>query len=81
MVMYCDNNSAVHTYGSEMPEWRTPTLGTKYFHSRDHVDAGDITVIHIPTASNNADIHTKWLPNPDHLRHCGWLGLYDPDSD
>ena len=29
---------------------------------------------------NNADVHTKWLPNADHLRHTHWLGLYAPVS-
>ena len=26
----CDNNSAVCTYSTEVAEWRTPTLATKY---------------------------------------------------
>ena len=31
---------------------------------------------YVNTAENNSDIHTKFLPNMDHLRHCRWLGLY-----
>ena len=31
---------------------------------------------YVNTADNNSDIHTKFLPNADHLRHCKWLGLY-----
>ena len=78
MVQNCDNNSAVMTYNTEHPEWRSPTLMTKYYHSRDHVDNEDIKVVYIPTKDNNSDIHTKWLPNADHLRHARWLGLYAP---
>ena len=68
------------TYNTEQPEWRSPTLASKYYHSRDYVDNEDIRVIYIPTGENNSDIHTKWLPNVDHLRHAGWLGLFDPGS-
>lgn len=75
MTLWCDNNSGVLTYASEMPEWRTPTLGTKYWHSRDYVDGGDISIKHVPGQDNSADLHTKWLPNPDHIRHTAWLGL------
>ena len=71
----CDNNSAVCTYSTEVAEWRTPTLATKYWHSRDYIDQGDIKVVYVDTKSNNADVHTKWLPNADHLRHAYWLGL------
>jgi hypothetical protein len=53
----CDNNSAVLTYNSEQPEWRSPTLATKYYHSRDYVDNEDIRVIYVPTGENNSDIH------------------------
>ena len=77
-TLNCDNNSSVMTYGSELPEWRTPTLGTKYWHSRDYVDNGDIAIKHVPGTENPADLHTKWLPNCDHLKHTRWLGLYDP---
>ena len=81
IVLYCDNNSAVYTYASEFAEWRTPTLATKYFHSRDYIDDGDVGVKYISTFDNNSDIHTKWLPNPDHHRHTAWLGVYNPESD
>lgn len=75
-VLNCDNNSAVATYATEVAEWRSPTLATKYWHSRDHIDDGHIRVRYVNTADNNSDIHTKFLPNADHLRHCKWLGLY-----
>ena len=55
-VLLCDNNSAVLTYASEFPEWRTPTLGTKYWHSRDYVDGGEIVIRHTPGEANNSDI-------------------------
>ena len=80
MVLHCDNNSGVMTYASELPEWRSSMLGTKYYRSRSYIDEGDITIVYIPTADNNADIHTKWLSNADHLRHARWLGLFDPGS-
>ena len=75
-MLNCDNNSAVGTYATEVAEWRSPTLATKYYHSRDYVDDGDIGVRYVCTYNNNADIHTKFLSNADHLRHCRWLGLY-----
>jgi len=81
MVLRCDNNSAVGTYAAEVAEWRSPTLATKYHHSRDYIDDGDIVIVHIPGTENNSDIHTKWLCNPDHLRHTAWLGLYDPTAN
>jgi len=81
MVLHCDNNSAVGTYAAEVAEWRSPTLATKYHHSRDYIDDGDIVIVHIPGTENNSDIHTKWLCNPDHLRHTAWLGLYDPTAN
>ena len=80
MQLSCDNNSAVFTLNSEMSEWRSPTLGTKYWHARDHIDNGDIVVVYVSTIENNSDIHTKWLGNADHLRHTAWLGLYEPQS-
>ena len=78
-VLHCDNNSAVMTYATEVAEWRSPTLSTKYWHSRDYIDDGSIVIRHIPGPENNADLHTKWLPNPDHLVHTRWLGLYAVD--
>lgn len=82
-ILYCDNNSADQTLESEYIEWRTPTLATKYHHPRDHIDNKDITVEHIPGEADklNSDIHTKWLPNPSHLRHTLWMGLYDPETE
>ena len=80
VIHHCDNNSAVLTYASEVAEWRSPTLGTKYWHSRDYIDEGKIRIIHVPTKDNNADIHTKPLPNEDHSRCCSWLGLFQDEA-
>ena len=80
IILHCDNNSAVMTYDSEFTEWRSPTLGTKYWHSRDYIDEGSIKIVYISTKENSADIHTKWLNNPDHIRHTAWLGLYEPQD-
>ena len=78
MVLHCDNNSAVATYASEVPEWRNAMLGTRYWRTRKHIDDGDVTIEFVPTDANNADIHTKFLPNDAHHCHTTWLGLYDP---
>ena len=80
MTLHCDNNAAVLTYATEVPEWRSPTLGSKFYHSRDYIDWEQIKVVYIGTTENNADIHTKWLPSVDHHRHMRWMGLYDPSA-
>ena len=77
VVLCCDNNSAVLTYASEVPEWRSATLATKAHATRSQVTNGEIRVEHVPSDENNADIHTKALPRDAHYRHTAWLGLYD----
>ena len=80
-VLNVDNNSSVMTYGSEVAEWRSPTLGAKYYHTRDYVDNGEIVIVHIDGETNPADIHTKPLVSEAHHRHAQWLGLYDAGGD
>ena len=63
-IQYCDNNSAVLTYDTEVAEWRSPTLGTKYWHSRDYIDEGKIKIVHIPTKENNARNYRGGGPEP-----------------
>ena len=76
-IVNCDNNSAVLTYQTEVPEWRTNMLGTRYYRMRDYTDNGVIKIVHVEGVKNNADIHTKPLCAPDHYKHMEWLGLYD----
>ena len=75
VLLHCDNNSAVCTYDTEIAEWRTPTLATKFYHSRDYIDQGNIKIVYIPTDDNNADIHTKPLDSVAHYRHAKWMGM------
>ena len=80
IVLLCDNNSTVWTYASDLPEWRSAMLGTRYHRSREYIDNGDIRIVHVDGVNNPADLHTKWLPISDHLRYARWLGLYEPNS-
>ena len=79
VTLNCDNNSAVLTYATEVPEWRSPTLATKYWHTRDYIDGGDVKVIYINTHENNSDIHTKPLDRASHWKHTTWMGLRPPE--
>ena len=82
MIVHCDNNSAVQTFATEVAEWRSPTLGAKYWHCRDYIDDGDIVVKYIPSDDNNSDIHTKPLDASAHYRHATWMGMtFDSSTD
>ena len=81
IMVWCDNDSGVQTYTSEVTEWRTPTLATKYWHTKDYVDDRDILVEYIHTDDNNSDIYTKPLPEKDFNRHRAWIGVRPPTTE
>ena len=71
-----DNTGALEL--SKVPKMRPRTkhINIKYHHFREHVQKGTITVEHVDTKNQVADIFTKPLAAPLFLKHCkdimGW---------
>jgi hypothetical protein len=62
-LVYCDNVSAVYLSTNSVQHQRTKHVEIDLHFVRDHVAAGAVRVLHVPTTSQFADIFTKGLPS------------------
>jgi hypothetical protein len=62
-LVYCDNISAVYMSANPVQHQRTKHIEIDLHFVRERVAIGDIRVLHVPTASQYADIFTKGLPS------------------
>ena len=60
--LFCDNKSAVMLSDGNMSSKRMKHVATRIAFLREHVEAGNITLFHISTVGQIADIFTKPLP-------------------
>ena len=71
-----DNVGALELAKTPRMRPRTKHIGIQYHHFRDHVESGKITIEHVSTKEQIADIFTKPLPLETfkYLRYkfCGW---------
>jgi hypothetical protein len=63
-VIYEDNQSAIHMAGNGNNHGRTKHIDVRYHYIREKIKEGVVTIQHIPTDQQIADIFTKPLPRP-----------------
>jgi hypothetical protein len=61
-LVYRDNVSAVYLSTNPMQHQRTKHVEIDLYFVREHVAAGDVRVLSVPTMLQFADIFTKGLP-------------------
>ena len=61
-LVYCDNISVVYMTSNPVQHQRTKHIEIDLHFVRERVAIGDLRVLHVPTASQYADIFTKGLP-------------------
>ena len=77
LSLLSDNQSAIDMTKSNAVLSRAKHIDIRYHFIRDHVAQGTVTIKWVPTEDMTADIFTKPLPLPIHLRHSSSLGLLD----
>jgi histone deacetylase 1/2 len=80
-VVYCDNVSAVYLSVNPVQHRRTKHIEIDIHFVRDKVQVGDVRVLHIPTASQYADIFTKGLPSAPFVEFRSSLTVQEPPVD
>jgi hypothetical protein len=63
-VVFCDNVSSVYMTQNPVHHQRTKHVEIDLHFVRDRVTTGEVKVLHVPSASQFADIFTKGLPSP-----------------
>jgi len=61
-VAYCDNVKAVYMFLNPVHHKRTKHIELDIHFVREHVQLGDLRVLHVPTGEQFADVMTKGLP-------------------
>jgi hypothetical protein len=62
-LVYCDNVSAIYLSTNPVQHQRTKHVKIDLLFVREHVAVRDVRVLHVPTASQFADIFTNGLPS------------------
>jgi len=75
LVLYMDNQSAIHIASNGRPNERTKHIDIRHHHVKDMIACRHILLRYIPTTDMTADIMTKALPRDAHQRHVNWIGL------
>ena len=73
--IHADNMGAIALARNPEHHARTKHIDVKFHLTRQEVESGTVSLHHVPTQDNTADIFTKPLPKPAHLRHRSALGL------
>jgi hypothetical protein len=76
-TIYCDNQGAIALANNPSQHRKTKHIDIRYHLIREHVDNGFISVQHISSISNTADIFTKPLPVTTFRSHIPAIGLRD----
>lgn len=74
-TIYCDNQSAGKLVKNPIYHARTKHIAIRYHFVRDAYENKEIEIIYLPTNSMTADVLTKSLCSPNHLKFVDCLGL------
>ena len=77
-VLHVDNQSAIKLSGNPITHSRAKHIDIKHHIVREQVAAGNIALQYIETAKQRADLLTKPLSGPVHLKQCIFLRLEMP---
>jgi hypothetical protein len=72
----CDSTSAISVAKNSVLHSKTKNKEVRYHFLRDNVEKGRISLIHVPTHDQLADIFTKHLDQATFTRLRGELGVY-----
>ena len=61
-----DNQGSLELAKNPRINHRSEHIGIHHRFVRGRLEAGDFSIVYIPTANNLADILTKYLPKPRH---------------
>ncbi|KAI3730927.1 hypothetical protein L1987_62108 [Smallanthus sonchifolius] len=61
-LIYCDNVSAIYLSGNPVQHQRTKHIELDIHFVREHVQRGNVRILHVPSRYQIADIFTKGLP-------------------
>jgi hypothetical protein len=73
--LQCVSTSAISVPKNPVPHFKTKHIEVRYHFLRDNVEKGKITLIHVPTHDQLADIFTKPLDQATFTRLRGELGV------
>jgi hypothetical protein len=73
----CDNTSAIMISKNPILHARTKHIEIRHHFIRDHVERGDIELIHVDTKHQIADIFTKFLNTQQHCELKFKLGMFE----
>ncbi|KAJ3709158.1 hypothetical protein LUZ61_012863 [Rhynchospora tenuis] len=73
----CDNTSAILISKNPILHSRTKHIEIRHHFIRDHVEKGDVELIHVDTKDQIADIFTKPLPTQQHIELRFKLGMLE----
>ena len=74
-VVHQDNQSTIAIAMNPIQHQRVKHMDVRVHFLRDHLDKGDVKLIWCPTGDMVADIFTKALPGPSHVKLTQLLGL------
>ncbi|KAJ1687189.1 hypothetical protein LUZ63_018579 [Rhynchospora breviuscula] len=73
----CDNTSAILISKNPILHSRTKHIEIRHHFIRDHVEKGDVELVHVDTKEQIADIFTKPLPTQQHVELRFKLGMLE----
>ena len=73
--IYCDNNSTICLANNPEFHTRTKHIDIRYHYIRETMINDSISVVHVPTEENIADILTKGLDKLKHYKLIEMMGL------
>ncbi|KAJ1691811.1 hypothetical protein LUZ63_015966 [Rhynchospora breviuscula] len=73
----CDNTSAILISKNPVLHSRTKHIEIRHHFIRDHVEKGDVELVHVDTKEQIADIFTKPLPTQQHVELRFKLGMLE----
>jgi hypothetical protein len=79
-VVFCDNVSTIYLSTKLVQHQRTKHVEIDLHFIRDKVATGEIHVLHVPSASQYADVFTKDLPTSLFIDFCSSLNVATPSS-